>query len=236
MIYNIVIFDDDKTQCEIIKKMVDEYRPELLRDIVCMSDRNELDRYMEFHNRLDILITDICIDETGETGIDIVKKLHVISPATQIIYTTGYVEYCEEVYETNHISFIRKPISRERLAAALDKAVRNIAGMEERIHRITNGHNIVNLNPENILYIESNKRKLVYTCTDGIVEAYGKLSDIEQQLGNEFVRCHKSFLVNIGHIKELRDNDIRLDNGKEVAVSRKYYADTRKTLLSYTIK
>lgn len=77
MIYNIVIFDDDKTQCEIIKKMVDEYRPELLRDIVLMSDRNELDRYMEFHNRLDILITDICIDETGETGIDIVKKLHL---------------------------------------------------------------------------------------------------------------------------------------------------------------
>ena len=213
-IYNIVIFDDDKTQCEIIKKMVDEYRPELLRDIVLMSDRNELDRYMEFHNRLDILITDICIDETGETGIDIVKKLHVISPSTQIIYTTGYVEYCEEV----------------------DKAVRNIAGMEERIHRITNGHNIINLKPENILYIESNKRKLVYTCTDGIVEAYGKLSDIEQQLRNEFVRCHKSFLVNIEHIKELRDNDIRLDNGKEVAVSRKYYADTRKTLLSYTIK
>lgn len=236
MIYNIVIFDDDKTQCEIIKKMVDEYRPELLRDIVCMSDRNELDSYMEFCNRLDILITDICIDESGETGIDIVKKLHVISPATQIIYTTGYVEYCEKVYETNHISFLRKPISRERLNAAIDKAVQNIAGMEERIHRITNGHNIINLKPENILYIESTKRKLVYTCTDGIVEAYGKLSDIEQQLGNEFVRCHKSFLVNIEHIKELRDNDIRLDNGKEVAVSRKYYADTRKTLLSYTIK
>ena len=216
--------------------MVDEYRPELLRDIVLMSDRNELDRFMESHNRLDILITDICIDETGETGIDIVKKLHVISPATQIIYTTGYVEYCEEVYETNHISFIRKPISRERLNAALDKAVQNIAGMEEHIHRITNGHNIINLKPQNILYIESIRRKLVYTCTDGIVEAYGKLSDIEQQLGNEFVRCHKSFLVNIEHIKELRDNDIRLDNGKEVAVSRKYYADTRKTLLSYTIK
>lgn len=53
MIYNIVIFDDDKTQCEIIKKMVDEYRPELLRDIVLMSDRNELDSYMKFRNRLD---------------------------------------------------------------------------------------------------------------------------------------------------------------------------------------
>lgn len=235
MIYNIVIFDDDKTQCDIIEKMVGEYKPDLMKHIVIISERNELDRYMEFRNRMDILVTDICIGEDEETGIDVVKRLQAVSPDTQIIYITGYVEYCEEVYETNHISFIRKPISRERLKAALDKAVQNIYENDSRVHRITNGHSIINVKPGSILYIESIKRKLVYTCTDNTIEVYGKLSEVQQRLGNGFVRCHKSFLVNIEHIRELHDNNILLDNGREIAVSRGCYADTRRTLLNYSL-
>lgn len=236
MVYNIVIFDDDRAQCDIIEKMVDEYAPDLAKRIAAISDRSELDNYMAFRSKADILITDICIDEAEETGIDIVKRLHTVSPATQIIYITGYVEYCEEVYETDHISFIRKPISRERLYAALDKAVQNISEYNCHVHRIINGHNIINVKHNDILYIESIRRKLIYICTDGTVETYGKLSDAEQELGSEFVRCHKSFLVNMNHIRELKDSNILLDSGKEITVSRSYYHDTRKTLLSYTVK
>lgn len=236
MIYNIVIFDDDKAQCDIIEKMVNEYEPDIMKRVAGISDRGELENYIAFHNKMDILITDICIGEDGETGIDIVKKLQVVSPDTQIIYITGYVEYCEDVYETAHISFIRKPISRERLQAALDKAVMNISEHNNHVHRIISGHNVINLKLNNILYIESVKRKLVYTCKYGMFEVYGKLSDVEQQLGSGFVRCHKSFIVNIEHINELRDCSIILDNGKEIAVSRSYYADTRKTLLNYNVK
>lgn len=234
MIYNIVIFDDDKTQCDIIEKMINENVPDLTKNIVTISDRKELDNYMIMENRVDILITDICIDKDDETGIDIVKKLHAISPGTQIIYITGYVEYCEEVYETNHISFIRKPVNNERLKAAIDKAVKNISEQDSRIYTIINRHSVINLKLQDIMYIESIKRKLVYNCVDGnAVETYGKLSEIEQQLGTGFVRCHKRFLVNIEYIKELTDTDIELADGRKVAVSRSYYNDTRRMLLNY---
>ena len=51
MIYNIVIFDDDKTQCDIIEKMVGEYKPDLMKHIVIF--------------RREMSLTDIWNFETG---------------------------------------------------------------------------------------------------------------------------------------------------------------------------
>ena len=237
MVYRVVIFDDDMSQCEIIKRMFDEHHEwnvDRKYNIICIDTLHELENFIAFANEIDILVTDICVDNDKKTGIDLVKKLHPKMPNTQIIYITGYVEYCEAVYETEHISFLRKPVNAERLWQAIDRAVRNIDAYNERVCTVNVGRNLINIRTDDIIYIESTGRKLTYICRDSEVETYGRLSEAEQAIGNGFVRCHKSFLVNIRHICELRDNNLLLDNGSEVAVSRNYYMDTKKRIISYT--
>ena len=236
MVYRVVVFDDDMSQCEIIKNMLDkcdEYEDRKY-NIICIDSLRELENFIAFENEIDILVTDICVENDKKTGIDLVKKLHPKMPDTQIIYITGYVEYCEAVYETEHISFLRKPVNAERLWQAMDRAVRNIDACNERVCTVNVGRNLINIRIDDILYIESAGRKLIYRCSDRDIEIYGRLSEVEQTVGSGFVHCHKSFLVNIRHICELRDNNLLLDNGTEIAVSRNCYMDTKKRIISYT--
>ena len=125
MVYRVVVFDDDMSQCEIIKNMIDrcdEYE-ERKYNIICIDSLRELENFIAFENEIDILVTDICVENDKKTGIDLVKKLHPKMPDTQIIYITGYVEYCEAVYETEHISFLRKPVNAERLWQILKQLI-----------------------------------------------------------------------------------------------------------------
>lgn len=63
---------------------------------------------------------DICLGE--ESGIELVKRLAPETAGVQVIYVTGYVEYCTKVYETEHISFLLKPVDRVELLQAVTRA------------------------------------------------------------------------------------------------------------------
>lgn len=80
---------------------------------------------------------------------------------------------------------------------------------------------IVVIEPNRINFIESNRRKLVIHIGKDAVETYGVLECIRRELPNSFIQCHKSFLVNMDYIAELRSERIRLMSGDVVPVSQK---------------
>ena len=80
-----------------------------------------------------------------------------------------------------------------------------------------------------ILYFESQKRKIFIVTTFGLLELYGKLNDIEDSLKEckvPFLRVHQSFLVNYKHIVEQAYDYVTLDDGKKISISE----DRRKVI------
>lgn len=74
-----------------------------------MASRAELESFVSEGRAIDILITDINLGTDAADGISMVRDLFPAGSKTQVIYATGYIEYCTPVYETQHVYFLVNP-------------------------------------------------------------------------------------------------------------------------------
>lgn len=79
-----------------------------------------------------------------------------------------------------------------------------------------------------IIYLESNRRKVIVHMVDDTVETYAKLSDFEDQLPPNFVRSHMSFLVNMNYLEWVDGKTATLSTGIQLPVSRQRSVATRE--------
>jgi DNA-binding LytR/AlgR family response regulator len=184
-------------------------------------------------NTCDILLMDIELG--GENGIDIVKQLHEKSRGTQVIYATGYDGYHSDVYETEHIYFLQKPIDAEKLERALRRAVTALEDADSHILSLKTGNRFEEVRVDDIIYIESRARKLCIFSVDGNYEVYGTLDAFLAKLGAGFVRCHKSFAVNAVYVRGFDAASITLRDGAVIPVSRKYWGAARAELTGLAV-
>ena len=95
-----------------------------------------------------------------------------------------------------------------------------------------NGTEILAL--KNILYIESCKHYLRIRHVDGECEMRGKISNLEKWMSNYgFVQTHRSYLVNVRYMKMVRANEVELDNGEILSVSRDKAQEVKKKQMIY---
>ena len=139
----------------------------------------------------------------------------------QVIYVTGYVEYASDVYQTDHVGFLVKPVDQARLNEALARAMARLDERAASPFLVRSGSSLMRLIPSRITYIESNRRKVTIHETARATEIYGKLSDFAERLPVGFSKCHKSFLVNLSHIEEIRASDLVLTDGTTLPVSQR---------------
>ena len=148
---------------------------------------------------------------------------------------SGYASFCQEVYSTDHVWFLLKPVTQADFNRALDKALANLEQAAGKQLGVMVDGSIVLIQPSSILYIESRLRKACIHTTDGVFETYLSLAKVEERLPRGFVRCHKSFLVNVEHASKLERDRIVLFNGGHVPVSQRHRKSTREVFMSYLI-
>ena len=220
-----------------------------------MASRAELESFVSEGRAIDILITDINLGADAADGISMVRDLFPEGSKTQVIYATGYIEYCTPVYETQHVYFLVKPIRQSALDDALKKALENLAGQNaqdgqaELIGRgaradvppksspcsltlNVRGRTIV-VDADCIEYLESERRKLRLHTDGSVVEVYCSLADAQAMLPEGFVRCHKSFVVNLADVVEVGKDDILVKSGSHVPMSQKRRHEVKEALLDY---
>lgn len=92
-----------------------------------MASRAELESFVSEGRAIDILITDINLGTDAADGISMVRDLFPTGSKTQVIYATGYIEYCTPVYETQHVYFLVKPIRQSAFDDALNMDARDVS-------------------------------------------------------------------------------------------------------------
>lgn len=99
---------------------------------------------------------------------------------------------------------------------------------------VTSDRKKIKIPIKEILYVESNARKLELYLQDRTVSCYAKISDIEDILKkNGFIRIHQSFIIRKNEIKNIsRETLCFMDH--EFPISRRYYKDVRKIMLKET--
>ena len=151
----------------------------------------------------------------------------------QVIYVTGYDQYHTRAYETEHACFLVKPVDDGELAFALRRALDRAARGRMEPLRIRCGFEERIVDPRDIVFIESERRVLNIHTVAETVRTYGKLADLEESLPADFVRCHKSFLVNMRYIKAIGQGELRLAQGESVPVSQSRRRQTQEAVRTY---
>lgn len=199
-------------------------------EVVCFSESDKLKSYIEFKRIPDCILMDIRLGD--KNGISEIKKMIVQYSNIPVIFVTGYPEYCQDIFiDFVPYGLITKPIDLDKLYYYTDK-LNAQSDQKDVIISVTLGKESNAFKLSDIMYIESDKRKIIYYTKSGAFEEYSKMSDALDKLKIGFIRCHKSFAVNYQHIKKFTKNKVILFDNTEVPVSRMYGDNARARYLT----
>lgn len=177
-----------------------------------------------------VLILDI---EMGKmNGVELARELRMGNSELQIIFVTGFPDFIAEGYDVDAIHYLMKPLERDRFYKAMDKAIERIRLVEPYIILREKGE-ILRLNLRNILYVEVFSHSCVIHTTGGLIEQKVSITELENSFGEQFVRVHRSYLVNLERVKQIGKTEIVLENDEIVPLSRRKYNEVNLAFIRY---
>lgn len=226
MIYNCLIVDDEP----IARKIIAEYIEEL-PDLKIVGQLNNAIAVADFlqKNSVDILFLDINMPKLS--GIQLLQNL---KQPPLVIFTTAYAEYAVNAFELEAFDYLVKPIPFDRFLKSINNAKRRLGEQK-----------VANQQPS-LFTIKENKRIYKVALEDiYLVQAYGdyvriytnektyitkeKFTKIKAELPANFLQVHRSYLINLEHLKYLEGNQVLVGQEK-VPVSATYREELLKRL------
>ena len=195
------------------------------------------------------------IQMPGMDGFDVLGALtsEKETPAPQVIFTTAFDQYAVRAFEVNAVDYLLKPFTRERLRAAIQRireqsqepardlnsvngtTGQGIDGYTNRIVFKSRGR-ILFLSVSDLRWIgaEGNYVRLCTATENHLLRE--TMAHVEERLDpREFLRVHRSFIVNLKYVKEVRrdaegDSVVVMDNGQKVALGRSFRSALKQQL------
>ena len=223
----ISVCDDDPSQLNSLRAMLTEWN-QAARIIEYTSAEQFLFGYPDAP--CDLLLLDI---EMGDmNGMELAHKLRDKGDMLPIIFITGYSEFMQDGYDVEALHYLLKPVDKDKLFSVLDRyASRHPA--DSRVI-FPGGEESVCVNADDIMYLEAFGKKTQITLKDGKeIECTCGLSAAAERLGEGFVSCHRSYIVNIGYIRSISKTEITLDNGRKIPLSRRLYDSVNKAFIGF---
>lgn len=228
----ILIYDDEKNQCNELKTLL---REELHGDphIDCVNSIAEA-RKMLSENSYSIIFIDIELD-SDQNGIELATEITKNAPSIRLVFITGYLKYCEKIFSADPDALLLKPFSRQSIRMVLD-IIRQKNNKKDIICIPSGKRTFETIELDGISYIETQSRHLIFYDNNycQVFNFYDiKLSEIADKLPDNFVRCHKSFFVNMRFVSRLERYKFLLKGNREIPISRKCSADTKRIFLEF---
>lgn len=227
----IAIWEDEKIHQELLTENLKKLFRELSIDYeVYIFDSGEqlLENYPE---NIDIFLLDIQMDKLS--GMDIARKIRTIDKNTvEIVFTTSFIEYIQEGYEVRAYRYLLKPIEFEDIKKHITACIEEIRMKKDKYLVISNKHDNYKIRIDTILYIEVQNKDITIHTIDNNYEVKMSMNKIEKELKEySFFRCHKSFLININFVENVKQYVAILENGQEVPVSRYKFKEFKTAFL-----
>ena len=195
------------------------------------------------HRGIDLLFLDIELNATGPDGMALARQIREQSAVTQpvIIFVTGYERYVFDAFDVGAFQYLLKPVDEEKFAQVFARAVEQIEVGRVRpqlSHALTlqSAGTSRTVPLDNIYYIESSNHKVVLHLKDGEFSCYAKIRDLEAELGDQFFRVHKGYLVNLAYVEGYSKTELTLTNGEKLLISKYKYPDFVKAYLRFVKK
>lgn len=205
----IAFCDDENQETRRLEALLEEYAADRGQDFAHTSYQSpvELMAEVEKGTRFDIILLDVLMP--GENGMAAAREIREYDSNVKIIFLTSSTEFAVESYAVDAWYYQLKPIRRE---------------------------DFFRLELEELVYCEVMGRTLTFHLNNGVVlESMGRLDDLCDQLVEypNFLRPHRSFLINMEYIANIAARSITMQDGAVVPLPHGKYSETKERYLSY---
>jgi DNA-binding LytR/AlgR family response regulator len=246
----VLIVDDEAAARRRLAALVEELGIEIVGEAAHGLSALELIG----ERRPDVVLLDVVMPEVD--GFDVAR--HMPEPRPLVIFQTAYAEFAVKAFEHDALDYVVKPVTRERLAQAIERARRRLAGSTaiarltpETLEQLGAVMRYRPARPERLLVRHGAGHRLVplndilsFSASEGLVYARTSewragtdytLNELEARTTGTFIRVSRADLVNLSHLTGIRSNGdgsatVSLDDGTVLRVSRRRATSVRAAL------
>ncbi len=223
----IAICDDTTPHAREIAALLQRRLPVRRIEIEGFPSPGELLRYIGSGGYApDIAFVGVQAGEDG--GIALAERLNELVPACRVIFVSNTLEPACDVYRAEHVWFILRSELEARITAALRKALSSVEACRGTGLVIRSRGKAVFLPLDELLFLERDgRRTLIRTERGDYVSAERPVKLLEGELGESFVRSHRSYWVNKRKIRAMERGEFILYDGQRIPISRSWRGEAR---------
>ena len=164
----------------------------------------------------DLIFLDIYMP--GMTGVEAAQKIREADRDCLLVFITTSEDFAMEGFLVQASGYVVKPISSEKMAGVMH-ACRHVFEQNSRAIEISQGSGNILISIADLFYVEVRNKESVFHMKRGNVAARLALDTVEARLGGSpFLRCHRSYIVNMNYIENIREEDFLMRDGSVVPI------------------
>lgn len=241
MSYRVLLVDDEPLARERLKRLLLEHD-----DFTCAGEAANGDAalsWLRLHEA-DLVLLDIQMP--GRSGLEIAAAIQQLPRSPLVVFCTAYDEHALQAFAVKAIDYLLKPVRREELSRALQRAAEWLARHQAeavslssgcRTHLSARTHTGLQLIPlDDVFFFYADQKYVTVHHTQGETLIDDSLKQLEDEFSAQFVRVHRSALVARQRIERLEAQD---EGGHRVylrglpqgvPVSRRHLADVKRVM------
>lgn len=218
----IAVCDDDEQDISRIGELLAEYQISREDTIDCRYFMNSTDFLCELRGgEYDLVLLDVLMPGAG--GIQAAQELRELDKNVRLVFVSSSPEFAVESYSVGAYNYLLKPIDKASFFSLLDKIGGELSAQVEQGFILKSRDGVVWIAFAKLAYVEVMNKTVFFHLADGTVhETAASLADFEEKLLSrpEFLKTHRSYLVNLGYIQAIGINCAVMKNGHSVLLSR----------------
>lgn len=241
-VWNAAICDDDAAERRRTLELVQAWgaqRPELrlqARDFASspalLSSKGAVD--------FEVYLLDVLMPEPD--GIQTGLELRRLGAKGEIIYLTATRDFAVESYQAEALAYLLKPVEKQALFAALDRAAQRLNGRRAGELLVHTAEGVRRLPLDSLLWVERAGRRMICRCTGGeAVMSTSLRTSFASTLApllqdGRFALCGASYLVNLRHVSAVESGLVKMDDGSALPLPRRAAASFKRAWMNHWLE
>lgn len=231
MVLHIALVEDEPIAMEQTQKTIKRTAEELqmLTVFRTFADGTEI-------KEDDILWSDLFfldIETIEENGIDTARRIRKMTERTPIVFTTNHESYSVEGYTVQAYRYLLKPIGDEDCSVCLTHAAKLAENKSQELFMITQKGKQTLIYYKDIIYVEAEEHYCHIYLKNGDIKYRKRFNDLVEEVPqDQFLRCHRSYIVNRNQIYSWEKQNLIMHDGCRVPVSRAYRDMVNKAIVT----
>ncbi len=170
----------------------------------------------------------------GMDGMETARKLREDKFRGFLIFITVLKEMVFQSFEVQAYDYMVKPVERTQFEKTMERLYASMQNAGEDSLLVQKGYESRIIRKDEMVFCEIIDRKIYLNLdSDEVVDYYERIEKLETNLDDHFFRCHRSYLINLRHLKGYKNGTTHMDNGREIPVSRLRSREFSGIILQY---